>query len=252
MRNYLSVIALAARGTLFKVLGILLIMAAAELGIFYVKLNGYADLPLLENIIDTCFIRYIFTAGFILATVQLFFFLSRKSNVQTRYTLSRLPIKETRVSAVFAVYNLSIILIAWAVQLLLIVIMGQMYIQANTAEPYSPVLFLAFYRSPFLHGLLPLEDWFGNITNLIFFIALALSLSAEELRMRHGKIPASLFILLAVFAVTANRALGNNGSTSILFFASCAIGAFAIFTIVRGVTPKEEEEQPHENEKEVC
>ena len=51
-------------------------------------------------------------------------------------------------------------------------ILCYLYIRRNTAEPYSPVIFLAFYRSGFLHGLLPLGDLFGLIRNIIIFACL--------------------------------------------------------------------------------
>lgn len=233
MKNYLSTAALAARGTLFKIIGILLVMAAAEIGIFYLSLCRSSQIPLFEELIDQSPVRYIFVAGFVLAVCQLFIFLAKKSSVQTRYTLSRLSISETKVSMTFAVYNLGVIITAWAVQILVIIICSQIYIKANTTDPYSPVLFLAFYRSPFLHGLMPLQDGIAHITNIVFFVGLALTLAASEQNMRRSKSPALMFVLLAVFAVTTNRALGDNNTGLLLFIASAVLGALSLHLIIK-------------------
>lgn len=246
MKNYLSVTALASRGTLFKILGILLVMTALQIGMFYHTMGNGTELPLFETLIAESHIQYVFIAGFILAVIQPFLFFARKGGAKSGYTLSRLSVKETHVSVMFALYNLGCIITVWAGELLAVIIMGQMYIHANTGDPYSPVLFLAFYRSPFLHGLLPLSDRTGNVANILMFITLAMTLSVAELKMRRGKIPVQMFLYLAIFAVSCNRPLGNGDSMLALYFAIIVFGINSAYRLWKGY--EEDDDEPTETE----
>lgn len=192
MRKNLSIIGLCLQGTLFRILGVLVIMMTAEIGIFYFKLQSFDRvLPLFEDIADCLPIKlcWIFVLSYVVYAA--FDFLTRKNNLMSAYTVARLSVKETTMYLMIALFNLFAIIIAWAVQVGTLILMGQIYIAANTAAPYSPVLFLAFYRSSFLHVLLPLGDIMGWIVVFLIWAALALSASVAIKKMYYTKKPSA-------------------------------------------------------------
>ena len=56
----------------------------------------------------------------------------------------------------------------------------------DPASRTAQTVFLAFYRVPFLHGLLPLGEWTGYVRNLLVVLGLGLESGAAACRRRRG------------------------------------------------------------------
>lgn len=172
MKKYSSVLALASRATFYKIMLVLFFMAAVEVAVFYVSLPNPDNLGTFEDAIDESHIVWICAAAFAVISIILAVSLSDHGGSCSSYTIKRLSIDEKSFAALCSLYNICCFILLTAIQVLTALILCYLYIRRNTAEPYSPVIFLAFYRSGFLHGLLPLGDLFGLIRNIIVFACL--------------------------------------------------------------------------------
>lgn len=185
MRKYISVLALDVRGTIYKILGVLILMSAAQLGNFYRVLKGnlarweqynydlkkYKQLILsFEQAIEESYIQYFFGAMVVFVCAILIWGCSEHGKVRSKFLLWRLRIERRQVYLVWSIYRTFMIALVIAWQLLLVVAMNEMYqsIIANEMAPQS--LFLAFYRNLFLHSLLPLSDIFGVVWLSVFIV----------------------------------------------------------------------------------
>ena len=187
MRKYISVLALDVRCTIYKILGVIILMSGAQLGNFYrvlqrnlARWNQYnynmdpSEYNMLiltfEQAIEEGYIQFFFGAMVVFVCAILIWGCSEHGKVRSRFLLWRLRIERRQVYVVWSIYRTFIIALVIAWQLLLVVIMNEMYqsIIANEMAPQS--LFLAFYRNLFLHSLLPLSDVFGMVWLSIFVV----------------------------------------------------------------------------------
>lgn len=233
MRKNISVLGLCLQGTLFRILGVLAIMAAAEIGYFYFLLQGMNDLPLFDEIMEKLLFKIIFIAGFVFAIYQTSDFLTGKNNIQSAYTFGRLGTKSSSTYLMVFVHNLMMIIIAWAVQIAAVIIMSKIYEAANTEYPYSPVLFLAFYRNDFLHALLPLGDIAAWSAVAAEWIAIAACLAASVKTMHYTKKPfygsTAMLVGFSYFYVNDSLSSGTIYITmAVLFTIFAAAGFYTI------------------------
>ena len=174
MKKYISVLALDVKNTIFKVLGILILMSVAQLGYFYLfmqkelafwhiaaaswQVPGMVtsfDLMLTESRMEIFFMISVALVGAVLIRGC-----SEHGKVRSKFTWHRLQIERRQVFAVWAAYRVLCMALVAAWQILLLIVMDGMY-QEIWAQGYAPQsLFLACYRNEFMHGLLPLSDPF--------------------------------------------------------------------------------------------
>ena len=201
MKRYLSILMPAARLTLWKALGIVLLTAGAEAALFFAAMRSWSveDPPILEALIQRSHISLVFAGGLLLLCGALVL-PGLERGAKTGYTLRRLSVRESTLTLLWGAQNALLLLFYWASQLTILLALSQWFF--HTAEPGTvshQSLFLACYRSPYLHGLLPLEDWLVALRNVTGCAALGLSASAFAFHRRHGRHP---FLLLPL-AVTA-------------------------------------------------
>ena len=168
MRQYISVLAVAIRSTIWKIAGILLLMSAAETTSFYMQLQKAADgrLISLEELFLTSRIPLISGLAFLFICVVLSLVGYEMSGSRTRYTIQRLSIREEATVLLWAGHNMISLLIFWVVQLGIALMLSKVYIDFMEPIYYnSQTLFLAFHRNAYLHSLLPLEETSRLIRN---------------------------------------------------------------------------------------
>ena len=249
MKKYLSVFGLYARSSIYRVLGVLLLMGAAEAGLFMTKLkaaladyNNPQNIPEFgkgpemlhfEQILEGCHIPLCFMVAFVLITVFLCL-PGTEFQSKTGYTLRRLSISERSVLLVQWVYNMTVYIILLAVQVLFCFVFSQIYISQVSAEFVgNQTVFLAFYRSEFMHALLPLSEagmWFRNA-----FLVIGLGFAAAEFsynqRMKGYGIA---IIVLGIFSIVSFKtAIGSIGG---YFFTIIAVALYvgnAIYNLLR-------------------
>ena len=200
MRRYCSVLALAARCTFWKVLAAALVSCGAEAALFLITLHGWpfvvygpdqawrADNPMgLEGLIAHSHIALCFGLGLAAVCGALALLGWEGSGCRTGYTLRRLRVGERALSLLWGGYGTLCLLFYWAAHLgtvLALCAAAMPHLSEGAASPLA--LFLACWRSPYLHALLPLEDVWLWGRNLLLCAALGLGTAAFSHQRRHG------------------------------------------------------------------
>ena len=177
MKKHSSVLMLVTRSTIYRVLGLLIVMAAAEAGLFWLRLQqGAIDGNFsLEAVISESRLTWACAAIFLFVTAVLSW---GSSTVSGAYTSARLSIPSKMVFLWQCVYNILCYLIFWMVQILVMIALCRVYEAQAPAEFVSnQTVFLAFYRSDFLHSILPFEDTWCWVRNLALVMALGICAS---------------------------------------------------------------------------
>lgn len=200
MRRYCSVLGLAARCTFWKVLAATMVSCGAEAALFLITLHGWpfviygpdqawrADNPMgLEGLIAHSRIALCFGLGLAAVCGALALLGWEGSGCRTGYTLRRLRVGERALSLLWGGYGTLCLLFYWAAHLgtvLALCAAAMPHLSERAASPLA--LFLACWRSPYLHALLPLEDVWLWGRNLLLCAALGLSTAAFSRQRRHG------------------------------------------------------------------
>ena len=200
MRRYCSVLGLAARCTFWKVLAATMVSCGAEAALFLITLHGWpfviygpdqawrADNPMgLEGLIAHSHIALCFGLGLAAVCGTLALPGWEGSGCRTGYTLRRLRVGERALSLLWGGYGTLCLLFYWAAHLGTVLALGAAAMPHLSERAASPLaLFLACWRSPYLHALLPLEDVWLWGRNLLLCAALGLGTAAFSHERRHG------------------------------------------------------------------
>ncbi|MBR5315582.1 MAG: hypothetical protein IKU44_02220 [Firmicutes bacterium] len=242
MKQYFSIFALSARSTLFKLLGIIALMGAAEIAMFYFAMEKESYGILLEELMQQSKVQLAFGVGFILYYVVLIGGFSGKHPSKSAMTTSRLGIKESSVSWVIAIYNMCTLIIFLAAQLGIVLILCKMYLSSDLAGDYQHTLFIAFYRNGMMHGLLPLEDYGAYVENIIYILSLGICGSCTSLKQRKGKSDVSAVLAAIIVALSfcgrANYFTIFGYGMIVIFFAS-----YGAYYISKGGATDEDEDE---------
>lgn len=190
----ISLWAFLARGTIYKILIILVILAVGQCALFYGSLIRQAEQgQLSEADFETFFslsggnglylsaYRFLFLAAFALIMFTLIRCETVNSGSMFSYTLRRLRVSERHLFFVETVYNFLCFVLLFAVQVGVILWMYRMYMNRIPGNPVShQIAFLAFYRVPFLHNLLPLAETGKWVRNLLMLLAVSMDVATEK------------------------------------------------------------------------
>lgn len=237
MKKYLSVLAIAARSTILKMTALLLAMAAAEAGLFWRLWNKPVSEQLItpEELIDRSGIPLVCAVAFVLLCVVLSLVGNEFSGSKTRYTIQRLSVREEVSVSLWAFYDAACFTIFWAVQLLIALLLCRLYVSGlDPAYWNEQTIFLAFYRSAFLHSLLPLAEtsrWFRNGALLL---GLGTAAASFTCRQRRGQRGIAVVVLAVVTLVTFSREMGRADSDVAVLLFALAVSAVSLYGIWRG------------------
>lgn len=216
MKKYLSVLMLIARNSLYKVLTVCgvncLVQCTAYLILVKKYLERTADVYVsggLEHSFVIAKTPIICAVGFIVVCV----FLAKTGcefSAKSGYTLNRLSVSEKSIFVIRSVYNLMILISYWAFNLGIAFILMKLY---GTMSPIAKLtnqsVFIAFYRSGYLHGLLPLADKLRWCADVISYIALAMLLSRFPYKQRRGKVSIAVIFFIVLFISVFAREMGS-------------------------------------------
>lgn len=242
MKKYMSIMMLAARGSLYKALGAMILMGLAQVGVYYAALRsaladreaelqeqllhpeyGTWDIPYptLETILEEGLlsgwitIATIWIVGFVLVAYLLATAGNplKGGNSSTRLTIQRMPMREWKISLCYAVYNFAVMIIFWAFSILVALLICKLYYDQADPNSYgSQSVFLMFYRNDLMHGLLPLAETLKYIRNIVLFAATGVMASSFDFWNRRGKRNFWTIIVFLVIAAAIPKGLGTGGS----------------------------------------
>ncbi len=239
MKKHLSVLCLAARGSVYKTILILLLMAAVQTGLFWFYLQeglkitaaGIANTPL-ESLFDKPLLSIVFGAAFLAIT----FFLCRTGcafGAQPGYTLDRLSLSPLTVWIWQAAYNTAVFLILWFAETA--VSMGLCALYTHFTDPAAvsvQTVFLATYRSEFLHAVLPMYDTALWVRNLVFALTLGAVTAAFPYKQRRGKFAGEVLLCALLLPGIFDCTPGEPGLSIVECVIAISIAAFSLCCVL--------------------
>ncbi len=192
----LSLWALLAKSSFYKVLAVALLMAVAETALFGRALQSGPGAPF-ELKIEESRIHFVFLA----ALGAAFFLLIRMNRIldnEGRNTVMRLKSTQAQVFVIRTAYDALCLLTLFAVQVGLVLCFAVIY-RRMPGMPQGPqMLFLAFYRNEFLHGLLPMADVGKWARNGLMLLAMGMD-EAGGIGKRYRVTQVSVFVMAAAW-----------------------------------------------------
>ena len=207
MKKHSSVFMLMARSTIYRVLGLLILMAVAEAGLFWLRLQqGAIDGNFsLEAIISESRLSWACAAFFLFVNVILSW---GSYTISDTYTAARLSVSGKAVYLWQCIYNSLCYLLFWMVQILIGIGLCRVYEAMAPAEFVSnQTVFLAFYRSNFLHSFLPFEDTWVWVRNILLVVALGIC--SSRIPGKNRKIGIGSCFLIAATGVFFVQGIGE-------------------------------------------
>ncbi len=249
IKQHIAVFMLFVRSSLYPVLVLSVLMAAAEWLLFHFAwqtlerqyLDGATALRNAEVIVDKAGMELVFFAALGILTILLAK-MERNMGSRPEYSLYRLNITPKSVCLWQALYNSCCFFLLWAVQA--VVAFGLVVYFTHTAESglvTNQSLFLAFYRNDFLHAVLPLERMAGWGRNAVWFLALGASIAYDVYCSRRGKHSIWLWALLVGGFAGFSKGLGASGLGAAMVLYLVILGVMGYFTLVEGEWAFDEE-----------
>lgn len=260
MKKYLSVFAMLARGSFWRVLVLLCLMAAVQCTLFLQRLQNElalyesrvqqfadeaAEAARLEELIGGSAVHWSFGAAFLLICIVLSL-PGCGYGAKCGYTFGRLNISERAVFVMQALYNAMMLFVLWAAEILICLFLCRAYVTAVDPSLVShQTVGIAFYRDNFLHSLLPLADITVWIRNVIMIIVLALAAASFPYKQRRGKFAADIVSYALLTVIFFTRSVGDGFNTFITVVFGLCIAAEVIYYVWLK-EEEEEEEKPHD------
>ena len=245
MKKHLSVFGLYARGSIYKILGILSVTFLAEALLFihgvrqtvttYHELLR-ADLVSLsdpERVVEQSGLFLCFAIALVLITAVLCL-PGCAFGSQTGYTLRRLRIGERATFFHQATYNILVYLFFLATQAVVLFFLG-LYYTRTVPEAFvtNQTLFLAFYRNEFLHAVLPLSDWTLWLRNAFTVAALGFCAAEFPYRQRRGGYALAVGGLVLYFVVFFRQEVGDLFHCMLTLAIDLAVIGETLYTVYR-------------------
>lgn len=244
MKQHLSVLLLFIRSSFLRVLAVCVLMTAAETGLFYYTQNklltqqeeGMLRVLTADIIVEEAKLLYVFLVA-VLLVLLLLLRGGRQGNSHLEYTLHRLRITSGSVYLWQTFYNSCCLLLLWSVQAVVAFLLCSRFLQtADAGIVTGQSLFLAFYRSPFLNAVLPLEYVIGWVRNVLWFVGLG-SLVAYEGCLSCRKKHSTLLLVATVFGM---RGFAGGLDSYVVYLLFCIFSVLAAaFAIWRMLGEKE-------------
>ena len=203
MRRQLSLGMLFARSTLRRVLGVLVLMAAAQALLArmtladlagVVEADGFCWTPPAQ-ILDGGWFRLVSALG-LTGVVAVVMLSTGGFSSRCDYTADRLPVPRWTVCVWSILCALGMLLLFWAVQLAVCLGIVRWYGSVTSWDGYNPqLMLLEAYRSGLLHRLLPLRDGLRLATTIAYFLGLGALAGMWTVRAFRGKWSALPLIL---------------------------------------------------------
>ncbi|MBQ9692183.1 MAG: hypothetical protein IJV70_03410 [Clostridia bacterium] len=248
MKKHLSVFGLFARSSIYKIIGVILLISAAQAFFFRMELDkalkAYeavgSGMATLEKMLARGAFGEWLAAGFIVITV---FLCLTGHQANTGYTIQRLSVSEKLTFIYQGIYNTLIYVILAASQIVLAYFLCKYYVTSAPQETVSDqTLFLAFYRNQLLHGLLPLEDTALWIRNVLLAICLGFTAAQFPYKFRRGKFEATVIAMAMYVIVYFRSEIGDIFRIASVSVIALMIGAEIVFTVFMREDEEEEED----------
>ncbi|MBQ8815366.1 MAG: hypothetical protein IJZ85_12825 [Lachnospiraceae bacterium] len=214
MKERLSVMMLAARGTVYKVILLIAVTGIVQAGLFYwwmMRSISPDDIWLVNLESGMTDSHVVFAAAISFVILCAILSLNGCSfGSKAIYTFRRLSVSQKEVLCCWAVYNTLAVLLFWMSQILIMLGLCGMYkavapilceqsgVPASNL-PFGPqTVYIAFYRHKYLHSLMPMAEISRWIRNVILLGSLGICTATFSNSVRKGKKGIAIFVLVTV------------------------------------------------------
>ena len=243
MRKHLSVLGLAARGAVGRILLITVLTAALAGALLYLvpaqtpsQSTVYPDGEVVETYTpsDYCYLPSR-TGATVVCAVGLAGVMAVLSlngcgyGAKTGLTVGRLRIGEDSLCLWWSLYNAVCVLFYWAVTAAVCVAVVKLRVD-NVQMPYGSytpgpqTLLLSVYAGSFLHHLLPLRDAAVWLENLLLTALCAVSAARFSHAQRRGRFSIAPFIALALTIGSFFFRMGSSTTILLCLVTAAALG----------------------------
>lgn len=250
MKKHSSVFGFYARSSVYKVLLVLLVMVLAEGIIFRSGLqetlreydeaaelfasegSTIAQLARPEILFGRQRLSWIFTAA--VAAVSMILCLPGcEFGTKTGYTIKRLQVSERECFFWHVLCNLMVFLVVYGVQIGVVWGLGLYYVEQVPKELVgNQSIFLMFYRSEFLHSLLPLADTRIWIRNLLLLFGFSFAAAGFSYQQRRKKKPMMIFLLMVLSVFFFSQEMAGFSNAFALGLTAMCVVAKMLFTVL--------------------
>lgn len=244
MKKVISLLTVTVRSTIYKIILILIGMSGLQLGMFYhayqkfdFSENNFSENYVitgkemlgqaygvswtLESLVEESNISIVFLSAFALIGLVLFWAEGERKGSNTFYFYDRLVVsKKQRISSL-TLYNMACVIMLVFAEVLTVMGLGAIFKYLIPAEYESvQMYFMAFYKSEFLHCLLPLADVFKWIRNILIFTAAALEIAVCACKKRRTW---SVFMIVAMIIFGFVQEIGTFGAMDIIMILTAGV-----------------------------
>ena len=250
MQKHISVFGFYIRSSIYKVLLILLLMAVAEVGVFlsvfHGELTNYyelleqvaqgnataAYLARPEKLFDNRFIGMII--GFAKLAVSIVLVLPGcEFKAKTTYTIKRLQVSERACFFWQVLCSMMMYLLVYAVQLAVIIGLSKYYVDHVPEELVgNQSIFLMFYRSEFLHSLLPLADIRIWVRNILLLLGFSFAVAGYSYHQRRKKHPMALYWMVTCSTFFFRQEIAGFSNAMLLSLVSLIVITKLLFNVL--------------------
>ena len=234
----------AARQIVWKLLLIVVIMAALELGLLWYLTRQQAVSFSTGYYVGSGFGAWldkaggypVFSAAFLLLTAALMLQGCDTQGGKLRYTLQRMPVSEASSTAHWALVHISAYIVLWMAQLAVAVIGWNIYnhsLHHAMAEASALELFVEFHLDGFLHSLLPMGCIACWVRQIAWILCMGTGTAWFGVQQRRGKIAIGPAIAAILGIVTFRNHVKTNEEmaelSSLVFIAMLIYNAVQIW-----------------------
>ncbi len=242
MKKHLSVLTLAARGTIDKALLLLLAMTGLETAAFYCSMSHVLsqELPTLEAALTQSQIHWIAVAVFLILTPLLMIHTASASS-KTGYTLGRLSVSERGFVLWQTVWHMICYAFFWAVQLLLVFAFCLWYSHSAPTELVSSQsMFLAFHRVTFLFNLMPMGYTIRWVRNVLFLMSISFTAACFSYHSRRSKVSLVAALQTGLITFFSRTTMTDSSADTLAIVLTCGVLLIAAWNLMG------KEEEPDE------
>ena len=241
MKKHLSVIMLAARSTIYKVLLLILVTGAVQAGLFWRARAESRTAGAALDIYQVSNLETVLESSHIYLAAGLAFYLlcailslnGCEFGSKVGYTLRRLAVSERTVTVWWAVYNTCCFVIFWMSQALIMLLLCRWYGAGATDGVFGPQsVFLAFYRDKYLHSLVPMAEISRWVRDIILCICLGTCTATFSYKLRRGKKGVAIFVLAALTFGGFCAEMGQLPLDIVISIAALIVAGFSAFLIM--------------------
>lgn len=183
MSRNTSILAFYLKNGIYRVIGISLLMAAAEIFLF---MTGSRDsVTTFGDCIDAAHIAFVFPVALFLDFILNSSILGKSS--MNRIAAGRLQVTGKQLFRSDVLAQAAFLLVIYGAQVGILLVLARLYPGLTSGKVTELSVTIDFMRNSFLHSVLPLSDLAMTLRNVVCLITLAEIIAVVNLMMRTGE-----------------------------------------------------------------